>query len=43
MMVVENGLGAQDEVDENNKITYVEYCKDVINEPDYESALNAVK
>ena len=30
-------------VDENNKITYVEYCKDVINEPDYESALNAVK
>ena len=30
-------------VDENNKITYVEYCKDVIDEPDYESALNAVK
>ena len=30
-------------VDENNTITYVEYCKDVINEPDYESALNAVK
>ncbi|MBM6859312.1 thiol peroxidase [Clostridium saudiense] len=30
-------------VDENNKITYVEYCKDVINEPDYEAALNAVK
>lgn len=30
-------------LDENNKITYVEYCKDVINEPDYESALNAVK
>lgn len=30
-------------VDENNKITYVEYCKDVVNEPDYESALNAVK
>ena len=30
-------------VDENNKITYVEYYKDVINEPDYESALNAVK
>ena len=30
-------------VDENNKVTYVEYCKDVINEPDYESALNAVK
>ena len=28
---------------ENNKITYVEYCKDVIDEPDYESALNAVK
>ena len=25
-------------VDENNKITYVEYCKDVINEPDYEGA-----
>ncbi len=30
-------------VDENNKITYVEYCKDVINEPNYEGALNAVK
>lgn len=30
-------------VDENNKVTYVEYCKDVINEPDYEGALNAVK
>ena len=30
-------------VDENNKITYVEYCNDVINEPDYEAALNAVK
>ena len=30
-------------VDENNKITYVEYCKDVINEPYYEGALNAVK
>ena len=30
-------------VDENNKITYVEYCNDVINEPDYESALNTVK
>lgn len=30
-------------VDENNKITYVEYCKDVINEPDYESVLNSVK
>lgn len=30
-------------VDENNKITYVEYCTDVINEPNYESALNAVK
>lgn len=28
-------------VDENNKITYVEYCKDVVNEPDYEAALNA--
>lgn len=30
-------------VDENNKITYVEYCKDVANEPDYEGVLNAVK
>ena len=30
-------------VDENNKITYVEYCKDVINEPNYEEALKAVK
>ena len=30
-------------VDENNKITYVEYCKDVINEQEYECALNAVK
>lgn len=30
-------------VDENNKVTYVEYCKDVVNEPDYESALNAVR
>ena len=28
---------------ENNKITYVEYCKDVINEPNYEEALKAVK
>ena len=30
-------------VDENNKITYVEYCNDVINEPDYEKVLDAVK
>ncbi len=30
-------------LDENNKITYVEYCKDVANEPDYEAALDAVK
>ena len=30
-------------VDENNKITYVEYCKDVVNEPNYEEALKAVK
>lgn len=30
-------------VDEKNKITYVEYCKDVVNEPDYEAVLNAIK
>lgn len=30
-------------VDENNKVTYVEYCKDVINEPNYEEALRAVR
>lgn len=30
-------------VDENNKITYVEYCNDVINEPNYEKVLDAVK
>ena len=30
-------------VDENNKIIYVEYCKDVVNEPNYEEALKAVK
>lgn len=30
-------------VDENNKIIYIEYCKDVINEPDYEAVLNAAK
>ena len=30
-------------VDENNKVVYVEYCKDVINEPNYEEALRAVR
>lgn len=30
-------------VNENNKIIYVEYCKEVSSEPDYEGALNSVK
>ena len=30
-------------VDENNKVTYVEYCKEVSSHPDYEAAINAVK
>ena len=30
-------------VDENNKVSYVEYCNEVSSEPDYEAALNAVK
>jgi thiol peroxidase len=30
-------------VDENNKITYVEYCEEVTSEPNYEAALNALK
>lgn len=29
-------------VDENNKITYVEYCSEVTNEPNYEAALNSL-
>ncbi len=30
-------------IDENNKIKYVEYCKEISSEPDYESALNAIR
>lgn len=30
-------------VDENNKVTYVEYCEEVSSEPNYEAALNALK
>ena len=30
-------------VDENNKVSYVQYCSEVSSEPDYEAALNAVK
>ena len=30
-------------VDENKKITYVEYCEEVTSEPNYEAALNALK
>ena len=30
-------------VDENNKVSYVEYCNEVSSEPDYEAALSAVK
>ena len=30
-------------VDESNTVTYVEYCKEVAEEPDYEKALQAIK
>ena len=30
-------------VDESNKVSYVQYCKEVSSEPDYEAALSAVK
>lgn len=30
-------------VDEYNKVKYVEYCNDVINEPNYDAALDAVR
>ena len=30
-------------VDENNKVTYVEYCEEVTSEPNYEAVLNALK
>lgn len=30
-------------VDENNKVTYVEYCEEVTSEPNYDAALNALK
>lgn len=30
-------------MDENNKITYVEYCKEVSSDPNYDAAINAVK
>ena len=30
-------------VDENNKVSYVQYCSEVSSEPDYEAALSAVK
>jgi thiol peroxidase len=30
-------------VDENNIITYVEYCEEVTSEPNYEAVLNALK
>lgn len=30
-------------IDENNKVTYSEYCKEVSSNPDYEAALDAVK
>lgn len=30
-------------VDENNKVTYAEYCSEVSSDPDYDAALNAVK
>ncbi|MRG87708.1 thiol peroxidase [Salinibacillus xinjiangensis] len=30
-------------VDENNKVTYVEYVSEATNHPDYDAALNAVK
>ena len=30
-------------VDENNKITYIEYLEEITNEPNYEKALQALK
>ena len=30
-------------VDENNNVTYVEYCKDISDEPNYDKALEALK
>ena len=30
-------------VDENDKVTYVEYCSEVSSDPDYEAALNAAR
>ena len=30
-------------LDEDNTITYVEYCSEVTDEPNYEAALQAVK
>lgn len=30
-------------VDENNKVTYVEYCEEVTSEPNYDAALEALK
>lgn len=30
-------------VDENDKVLYVEYCEEIVNEPNYEAALAAVK
>lgn len=30
-------------VDEHNTVTYVEYCKEISQEPDYEAVLNALK
>ncbi|MEG0671406.1 thiol peroxidase [Clostridium sp.] len=30
-------------IDEDNKITYVEYCSEITSEPNYNAALNAVK
>lgn len=30
-------------VDENNKVTHVEYCEEVKSEPNYDAALNALK
>ena len=30
-------------VDENDKVLYVEYCEEIVNEPNYEAALAAAK
>lgn len=30
-------------IDENNKVTYVEYCSEVSSDPDYDSAIDAIK